>query len=324
MDRRAFIKAGFAGAAALDTNLAKTSAQSAARGGRSGAASPSSSGNWEIAVFTDFVDDAEYGFSYKEVASLIRQLGVSGPDLTVRPGGLVAPERVTEDLPKAAEVFREHGLSIPMISTGITSARDQAARQILRAAAELGIKYYKMGYYSYRDFARWPSELNLIRKELEFLVAAGRWEGIQALFLNHSGSLGGTTWDCWELIEPLEPDWIGSIFDPSHATIEGGRNGWILGFYRLAPRIKAISVQDFYWEKVEGRWRARWCPLGEGMVDWEKFFKTLSGIGFGGPISLAINYDPGGKTKAERFERSLAAAKRDAEFLKGQLKKAFG
>ena len=47
-----------------------------------------------ICVFTDHLDD--HGFTYAEVAAHLKQLGVAGPDLTVRPGGLVPLDRVAD------------------------------------------------------------------------------------------------------------------------------------------------------------------------------------------------------------------------------------
>lgn len=311
MNRRDFFK--FSGAAVAST----ISKMPAAR-------APVAVQNQIIALFTDFVDDAGYGFDYQDVASLIRQVGVTGPDLTVRPGGLVAPGRVAEELPKAAAVFREHDLSIPLISTGFTSIKDPVALPTLRAAAQAGVAYYRSGYYSYQDPSRWRYELESARRELQGIVETGRQLGIQGIFHNHSGpTIGGAMWDLWELLEPLDRKWIGCSFDPSHATIEGGKNGWVLGFYRLAPRIKVVSVKDFYWEKAGGRWRTRWCPLGEGTVDWPRFFKMLAALDFQGPISVGIEYDPGGNTRAARFENSLAAAERDVKFIREQIRGAF-
>src|SRR6266508_1449568 len=95
-----------------------------------------------ICLFTDHLA----GFEYQDVARMLRELRVSGPDLTVRRGGLVKPERVAEDLPKAADIFREAGLTIPMITTGIVSAADPATRAILGAASQVGVRFYKLGY----------------------------------------------------------------------------------------------------------------------------------------------------------------------------------
>src|SRR5688572_7319057 len=76
-----------------------------------------------ICIFTDHLDD-DGSYSYAEVAKMMKQLGVTGPDLTLRGGGLIDPSRVTEELPKAMAAFKNEGLTIPMVSTNLNSAGD--------------------------------------------------------------------------------------------------------------------------------------------------------------------------------------------------------
>jgi L-ribulose-5-phosphate 3-epimerase len=147
------------------------------------------------------------------------------------------------------------------------------------------------------------------------------WAG----FHNYAGpTVGGALWDGWELLKPLDPEWAGAYFDPMHATIEGGNFGWQLGFRRLAPRIRMVAVKDYVWEKAASGWRTRMCPLGEGMVRWPEFFGLLARTAFDGPVSLHIEYDVGGKTKAARLDNALAAARKDLDYLRKHLTAAFG
>ncbi len=87
-----------------------------------------------ICLFTDHLG----GTALDEAVDTLAALGVKGPDLTVRPGGLVSPERAPLDLPRAVEAFRKRGMDVPMISTAITSAEE--GRPLLRAAVEAGIR----------------------------------------------------------------------------------------------------------------------------------------------------------------------------------------
>lgn len=317
MNRRCFLRTSAAGAALL-TGPAASAAEEARNPSASG---PLPSLLDRICLFTDHLDD--FGFSYAEVAAMLKELGVAGADLTVRPGGLVAPENVADDLPRAAAAFADEGLSIPMISTSLVSAADAAAAATLATMQKLKIKYYKPGYYPYGELADWRARLKKTRADLTGLVELGRRHGVQAGFHNHAGPVvGGALWDSWEIIEPLDSDGIGFYFDPAQATIEGGQHAWKLGLQRLAPRLKMVAIKDFVWQKVDGKWRTRWCPLGEGMVDWPAFFQLLKAAPFDGPISLHIEYDPGGDTREARYQRSLAAAEHDLGFLRRQLELA--
>jgi sugar phosphate isomerase/epimerase len=80
-----------------------------------------------------------------------------------------------------------------------------------------------------------------------------------------------------------------------------------------------VALKDFIWEKSDKGWRTRWVPLGEGMVNWDAAIPLLKSATFPGPISMHIEYDPGGKTKTERYDRALEAAARDLRFLRGKL-----
>ena len=75
-----------------------------------------------------------------------------------------------------------------------------------------------------------------------------------------------------------------------------------------------VAVKDFYWQKKDGKWRAVMCPLGEGMVDWERFFSILARARFSGPISLHVEYHPADE---------MSAIARDLAFLKRQVAKAY-
>jgi sugar phosphate isomerase/epimerase len=215
--------------------------------------------------------------------------------------------------------FRDAGLTAPMISTGLTSGNAIAASTLL-TAGKLGIRYFKPGYYGYDDVAQWQSRLDATRKDLASLLAISRGAGMVAGLHNHSGaSVGGALWDSWELLRDFDSNEIGFYFDPAQATIEGGNHAWKLGLARLAPRLVMVAIKDFVWEKSAEGWRTHWVPLGQGAVRWNEFFAMLRKIPFEGPISLHIEYDPGGASKTARFDNSLAAAERDLAFLRKQL-----
>ena len=138
-----------------------------------------------ICLFTDHLA----GFSYEEVARMLKDLGVTGPDLTVRRRGLVAPEKVAAELPKAQAAFAKHNLSIPMITTEITSVSDPDALAVLETAAKSKITYYKLGYSRYGDLARWRETIAETRTKLQELAKVNRRLGLHGGMHNHAGDL---------------------------------------------------------------------------------------------------------------------------------------
>ncbi|MGH9660833.1 MAG: sugar phosphate isomerase/epimerase family protein [Bryobacteraceae bacterium] len=254
--------------------------------------------------------------NWDELGKTVKQMGFDGVDLTVRAAGHVLPERAGEDLPKALDAIRAHGIEVPMITTGLVSASDPAARPTLGAAARGRVPYFKLGYWRYRNAKRVETILDDVKRDTAGLVALAKEYGIEAGFHNHSGDYVGTAvWDTRAIIGAMEPQWIGYYYDPCHATAEGGVYGWRLSLQVALPRIKMVALKDFYWAKKGREWKMTMCPLGEGMVDWKTVFGDLARGNFSGPISLHVEYE----TPDEP-----AAIARDFEFMKKTITAAYG
>lgn len=241
----------------------------------------------------------------------LRDAGFDGVDLTVRPGGHVLPERAAQDLPRAVDVIRSHGLEVPMITTELTSACDPSARPILSAAARLKIPLFKLGYWRYGDDV--VADVQKAAADVRALVELAREYGITAGFHNHPRNVGLAGWDGRQVVENLDPKWIGYYYDANNATEEGAVMGWEVTLRLALPRLKMAAFKDFYWAKVNSKWTAVACPLGEGMVNWSKLFPLIAGARFTGPISIHQEYKP-----ADR----MAAARTDLEYVRKHLQAA--
>ena len=262
---------------------------------------------------------------YSEMGKVLSEMGIPGVDLTTRPSGHVLPENVERDLPKAQADLKNHGIEISMITTGLTSIEDPAARPTLYTAARLGVPFFKLGYYRYKDVSQLDSTLAEVKREVEGLAGLAQHAGIQGGFHNHSGAyVGAAMWDHWWALRDADPRWMGFYFDPMHATVEGGGAGWKIGFQRLVSRLKMVSVKDFFWEKRAGKWTHDVCPLGEGMVDLPEFFRTLAATAFDGPITLHVEYEIQGPTESARRDNTLAAIEKDYQYLKKICDEVYG
>jgi sugar phosphate isomerase/epimerase len=258
----------------------------------------------------------------RELGRSLKGLGFDGVDLTVRPGGHVDPKRVATDLPAFVEAIRHEGLAVPMITTELLSDADPVAQPTLETAARLKIPFYKPGYYRYA-FVDVRKELEGAGKQLKGLADLSRRHGMRLGYHNHSGYIGGPVWDFAPFIEPLDAATVGYYFDARHAVVEGGDGGWRTAFNLVAPRLSMIALKDFFWDKSGGSWQVRNCPMGEGMVDWKRFFDMLAKARFRGPVSLHLEYEITGATPAAEQDNTLAAAARDLAFIKARFAEAY-
>lgn len=278
-------------------------------------------GRFPIVVFSKHLHWA----SYSESAEILREIGAEGVDLTVRPGGHVEPERVREDLPRAVEIFRKSGTPVVMITTEIKTVDSPHTEAILESAKSLGITHYRWGDLPYERAVSLPEQLKAFKPKISALAKLNSSMGMTAMYHIHSGfnRLGTCVWDLWELIRDEDPNAVSFNYDIGHATVEGGFGGWVNSMRLALPYMRGTAAKDFIWEKTPaGQWRPRWCRLGDGMVDWSRYFAMLKQAKVPMPLQLHLEYEElgaagtGKKTLDLPKERVVGMIRRDLEKLK--------
>jgi sugar phosphate isomerase/epimerase len=117
-----------------------------------------------------------------------------------------------------------------------------------------------------------------------------------------------------DIIGALDPQFAGYDFDIANATATAAANPVDQALRIALPRLKAVTVADFKWTPRDGGREPVPCPLGEGVVDFEKLAATLAKANFLGPISLHVDYQPSDE---------VSAIQRDLEFLRKRIATAY-
>jgi sugar phosphate isomerase/epimerase len=260
---------------------------------------------------------------YKGMADAAANLGFDGVDLTVRKGGHVQPEKVEEDLPRAIEAIENANLRHDMIATDVNNSDEQIHRNVLKTAASLGVKYYRLGYVNFIEEIPIPERLIQLNQQMKQLAGYNKELGIAGTYQNHSGiRVGSEIWDIYHLLKDIDPNQLGCQYDIRHAVVEGGQS-WANGLRLIAPQINSLVLKDFVWARGKfGRWEVKNVPLGEGMVDFLAYFKMIKDLKIDVPVCIHYEYDLGGvehgATQLERMKASdiYKAMKKDLQFAK--------
>ena len=251
--------------------------------------------------------------SFDEMAEKLAAMGYNGIEAPIRKGGHIEPANAADELPKLVEALAKHGLEITVMTSDLNDPEDPNTEKMLRIAATLGIKRYRMKYVHYDAERPVKEQIAEWRSRFKDLAALNHDFGLTGLYQNHAGEkyMGAAIWDLDQVLEGIPPSDIGMAYDIRHATVEGGTS-WPVTFRMIRDHIDTVYVKDFVWKgsKVTN------VPLGEGLVS-PKFFKMLVDSGFKGPISLHEEYidhrDPA------LVPQHLKAIKKDLEQLKKRL-----
>jgi sugar phosphate isomerase/epimerase len=286
----------------------------------------SAKGRLKVSVFSKHLQFLQG----EDLAKAVAGIGFDGVDLAVRKGGHVEPATVAKDLPPAVETLRRNGLEVPMITTEIADAETPYAEDVLKAAAALGIRYYRFGAFKWDAGKPYAPQLEAFKPRLAKLAALNGKYQTCAMYHTHSGAglVGASIWDLWYAMKELDPRLVGINYDVGHATVEGGLGGWIASFGIAGKYVRGIALKDVKWEKdAKGTWREAWQPIGEGMVKFPQFFKMVAETDFAGPLQMHFEYPLGGANNGTRTptipkEEIYAAMKRDLGKVRGMLAQA--
>ena len=264
---------------------------------------------------------------YDEMSAAAADMGFNGLDLTVRPKGHVWPEKVVADLPKAVAAMKKYGLRPQLMTTNVWDSSSAVHKTVLEAASNLGFTHYRTDWLKYDEHKNLKDSQRLFGEQARALELVNKRFGIVGCYQNHAGkNVGAPIWDLSTILSAAANEFMGCQYDIRHAVVEGGTS-WELGLRLIKPYVKSIVIKDFKWAKVNGKWKPVHVPLGEGMVDFNRYFSLLKAYDIQVPVSLHVEHDLGG---AERGASTINISKKevflrikkDLTFLKEAWRKA--
>src|SRR5436190_3656300 len=254
---------------------------------------------------------------------VVRELGLEGLDLTVRPGGYVEPANVARELPEAIKTLADCGLKVPLLTTAITAASDAGAAETFESAAKNDLKDIKLGYVRYGQFGGFRATMDQMARDLDSIEKLASQTGVRANLHIHSGDfMTALAPVVWWLIKDRNPAAIGAYADPGHMCVEGGRDGWRMGLDVLGSRVTLVAIKDLAWEQVEDaslgkpRWQSRIVPLKQGIVPWPRVFECLRAIRFDGWISVHSEYQGKHSWRDLSVKELIEQTREDLQYLR--------
>jgi L-ribulose-5-phosphate 3-epimerase len=262
-----------------------------------------------ICLYTDQIPN-EIG--YDEMGGLMKTMGFDGADLVVQPGGHITPEHADLDFMRAIESMTGSGMDVFMVSVPYTSPADPTVRLAMQWGGQMGVPFFRPGHWKY-GAVDVEQRLAEAQRDLSGFANIARVVGMSVGVHNATPDcVGAAIFDTNMIIRGMDPHLVGYDFDAGYAAAQGGPAGFATLLKLAMPRLKMVTARDCYFKKEGDAWKLAECPLGEGMVDWAGFFKTLARAKFTGPISLQVGYEGG-----------LPAIKKDLAFLKKQVAAAY-
>lgn len=266
----------------------------------------------ELILFTKIFT----GCSSEEVGRTAKRLGFDGLDLAVRRGQCIEPDTARNTLPVALNMWRDMGISVPMVTLegDFTDPAADGVEAIYEACQAGAIPLVKLGYWRWQPGDNYWHKVGAIRRSLEGFAALGEKYGVCSLVHTHAGGhYGCNASAARQLVVGFNPRFIGAYIDPAHQALEGEPVGMALGIAGEYLRMIGVKNVRHVSAEAQGRiaWQSEWCLLNEGLVDWPHTISLITASEYSGPLSFHATY-----SQFRDKDGALQQIAKDIEYLK--------
>jgi sugar phosphate isomerase/epimerase len=190
-------------------------------------------------------------------------------------------EPTRENAERAKRLAQENGLTIPNLGTYINLGDMEAVKTAMQFAKKAGSPQLRVGVGQWRGNYR--EQEAAAKAFLHDVVEVAKDFGLKALIELHHGTIVPSSAHALRLIEGLEPNHIGVIYDPGNMVHEG-QEDYLLGAELLGPYLAHVHLKNAAYDRPEGGgvWKARWAPFEDGVVDFARLFSVLAQVGYDG------------------------------------------
>jgi sugar phosphate isomerase/epimerase len=223
-----------------------------------------------------------------ELARLVRGLGFDAVELPVRPGFQVEPQNVTRDLPMAAKVLGDQGLTILSVAGTIDE-------QTIDACAEAGARIIRV-CWGIEPANGYQACVDEFRRRCESVMPYLRRASVTVGLQNHHGNDIGSAIGLIDAIAPLDPAHVSVVLDVAHCALAGEPEEIAIDV--AWPRLCMVNLKNGIRRRIdddddesgEARWKVHWTTGRQGYASWAKTAQVLTRRGYSGPICLCAEY----------------------------------
>ena len=233
-----------------------------------------------------------------EIVALCAKAGADGIEW-----GLKTLETARADALEMQKLSEDAGLEVMGFLNAGRMWKEDLMRSWSEAVAGCGGRTLRVAHpwfaWDYAESLHQPdSYLDLVARSLEaikMLESLSKEYGIKYVLETHSGSVAADPWAVRYLMNGVDPECVGAIYDPANTVIEGfirPRGACeLMGRHIAYVHAKNIVfVPKAMCNETDHPWRMRWkmspVLLHQGMIDYVELFFALKCVGYTGWISL--------------------------------------
>ncbi len=192
-----------------------------------------------------------------------------------------------ESLKRTAAALK---LEMPSLAAYISCFDEEKAEAAFAAAKAIGARNVRVNASAYDPAKSFQEQVLANKKQFAKMEQLARNYGVRAVTETHMGMLTPTVVGTMQILEGLDPQFVGVMWDPGNQVREGlERYDMAIGAageYLAEVHVKNGRAQNVSIENGHLVWTTDWCQLQMGEVDWCAVVKELKKAGYNGWLMM--------------------------------------
>ncbi|WP_115992922.1 sugar phosphate isomerase/epimerase family protein [Cohnella lupini] len=203
----------------------------------------------------------------------------------------ISPSGGESELERFKLATEQAGVKTVSVTPYLQAGDLASTEEVLRAARYMGASYIRLGVPGYDRTRSFDELFELARTYLKESEGLCKQYGVKGLIEIHHGTLSASASGARRLVEGLDPEWIGVLFDPGNTVHEGFEN-YKMALELLGPYLAHVHVKNGGWsvkgtaEDGSAIWHSEWAGLKDGMVPWKQVIADLLAVGYDGYLGV--------------------------------------
>jgi sugar phosphate isomerase/epimerase len=198
---------------------------------------------------------------------------------------------LAEDAPRIRALTESAGLAIANVGTYVTCDNLAEVETAMRAMPALGATMLRVRTPDYDGHSPYLPKQAATHAQYHDVAALAAQYNVKAVLETHNNTIAFNASATLRILDGLDPDRVGAIYDPGCLVIEG-YEPYRVGAEVLGPYLAHVHFKSLAWRSggltQDGRlqWETMNTPIDRGMVDAPAFFEALRAVNYQGWVSF--------------------------------------
>ncbi len=198
----------------------------------------------------------------------------------------MTPEVLMERAEKLRETAKNLNMEMPSLGAYINCFDMDSAEAVFRAANAVGATSARINSSTYLPEVPYKEQIAQNREQFGKLEKLAKRYKVKALMETHMGLVCPTVVSSMQVLDGLDPEYVGLMWDPGNQVEEGGERYDMAvrtaGPYLAEVHVKNRAYQPVLIDNATLRWQCNTVQLQYGTVNWVSVISELKLAGYNG------------------------------------------